>query len=1394
MQRMIAEALQASGLEPTEVDELLDTLANQHDNQTMAQIYRQVHVAKNANSLNSKAGVDNDLKNYAEAFDCLQSLGKLVKCETLVKGGFIAKQLLSAHEICVNASKNFAIGIVSAIGSIASMGNIFMGIIGLFFGGPDPTQLILEAIEKLSDQVNTVRTEMKNLFRQQANQTMLLFETVRKSLEDIKLNLRNAEIGIRTDMTNRFHQLQNQIDFGIDRLAENHRSMALRDLMQICFEVEKCAKDKGNNQSAASVLALASKLIITLKSTTLDPVLTGRNLWVTHQKNPKDIDSLLHQFAFQPNQLITQGLTDLNSYLAFFASYAADIHRRAILSQIDNANPKLHSPYSSNTAEMSNPAIINQALDSYLLLKCTQLLCSHNSDDHDLSDIEKMLNENAEFLAYIQTDRALYETLLSEYFENLREINDIIIQYGEFESQQYSELLNKTYIQHEMDKKLKHGITPQEKVDINILNDDHNKFLCKFKKRAINNIHGDISSTAMMKSALIPFEKSRLYATVTASKHKAITLLAAGEFLQLWSIQAEQTSLRIGKKMYNYIIDGGVHGPLLFCCYNITDLKFPKTERNGTDETKIVWTRSSSHLTIGEESRDLIEESHFIAAISGLLRPAIGAGILVPTDVLPTTEWTIDFDIKINQNHALKLQFKNKWQHTAAIFKESWAYPNTYIVYEKDASLTIHAEIYRNGDEKKYKDFRHNLLKHILSTFNSDTNTISAKMTGNHDTVEYCKNIIMAHLFGKRKEIANNLCHSKAPGNGQAIVEKFHEALQKLDKTIMSIKMFGWLAGKSPEHAVFKKLLDSHTILEELGKYAKLTKPDFKQALCPSLDRALAQKETNKPIIVDLLIKLKRIANGDLSPSHPLLMIEGAQQKIKMYNLWQRIQTKNNLSKKGDTEIKHNIKLKRSELKYLDYYINQTAYQLYKEARFTIAHHFLYSEKLLPETYSRLFNECLRFICKEAANPLYTGAIIQHHFNLNERESQKWLISTFSPKTQIPYAISHIGLLCNLLSQYMGVDRKNIEPHRINLALWLDGIVNFLDLIFNDRYETVAIEAGYTLEGKISALTQCLKPAYRLLQTTYRLGTNYSLFQQLFVEYEGLLENLINFVSQYNNQAQYNDPQYETLLMTISAQSILLQMLIELTFGKEIVTHSGYQFIGEMQNIRTSPSLKEIPQCWHSIKIYVLNKTKIAEQLLSFHHYLKESSQNEPASGNAIILNNDHLDCLKLREGQALLFKFLNKNSNINAIRLEKMNILPATIQVIHNTLKIHPQLQSLELSDGQPLSIDILLDLEKAVSASKVLQHSCADFGAGLTQFPSANLTFGPSSLTSTIELTLKAREVLLRRQSANTTDPGSQSKQSAKKFSLSFFKIAKTKNVTLEENLAANAGYSLL
>lgn len=1350
MREAIADRLRESGIAEEDITNFFESFTNKENSETLTKIYENI-TSSPTSSKTTSSTQEEDLQGYSQACDFLEKLGKQLGSDALMKCGGIGKHLVEGYKICSSLSSDLSKGFAVGLGSFANLAGVFMGIIGLFFGGPDPTKIILDAIEKLSDQIKTLDTDMKNNFRQQAIQQEIFYKHIMAHLRTLSIELQNGINSIRIDVRRGFNQLESRLDFMTALLGKNQQASLLQSLESTCTDAERLQSQNSSSLSSKNTADLMAQLYSHIISLSVNPLLNGYNLWSTFNDKNHPAEIILDAFNFDVEKLGSEDKIDFNQLLDFFQKYAFWQTRE----------DSTEKSYYSSDKKLPNPVVINRALQSYLSLKYFSCSFEKESEEKDLEEIKKVVHETIEFLEYLSTDEILFKSLLKDYYESLEKIQQVIRDYALDKSEELYDSMNKEYLLKETEK-TKLGLACQEEIEFDLLEDNPEVFISKFNQRRLNYIEGEVGEKDTVEHDVVHFTKRRIYQETDASKSSPLAVLLAGEYLQLWKFTAEQSKPVEGRKW---------------------NKKYYKPAPDSCQDTSFGWR--TLNLLHGEEvqlEQEKWNNKYWLVAADATKfsvdvdkwrttfpNPSHKTGFhrkelyltewqqchradIFPEHTMLDASWVASYDLKIEGRSIVTLQFQEDWKYAPPISVEiDWDPQSPSLRRYNEVNLISFTDA---DKEKGYNRFENELLKCIFDRFNSDAKTIECKIIFPEDAqfLNLCRLGVTTKLFEKRKEIASTLKEGKSEGKGQDSVDAFKTATKKLDKAVMFLRFYAFLAGKPLNTDSFDNLITSHTILKELEAFSDLNDVDFNRQLCPTLYRTLIERDREEDTFVQTVIKLRHENSSQLPPNHPRKVLEVAQRKLALFQVWRKLHAKVAPGNAEEGELKRIIKSPARHLASVIQEIDSSSYQM---ARFTVSKHFIYSSQMSGKLYTNTFDACMRFLLEEVSKSACVGIDFSRPYDLDDSETQEWLSRAFRREPGIGRWPFYIGFLVNYIQQENILTEEDlVSPQPLNLAFWLDGVRTFLTFILDERVEKTGIEAGYDIQNKINALTDCLDKILEFKKLINNLSSAINCIENLFNEYQAKLAALNN---DFDNDSNFSFSNTNTreLLNGISARGSLLLMLVECLFEKELATDFEMENLLDFKDAKglvkmlskktknpLSIEASEDLFAAHTRKIqklkeFVLSKMVLVKKCEEFKCYLN----NYLVNSNVIIFDQKHLECLREKEMQRLLFEFLRLRPELSVLKLSAIDLNEkGLIEVIASTMQLHSQFQSLQLSAGQEFTIDVLLQLEKSV------QEKSENLYANLND----NLPLGPRALDESIGLLTQAYNVLVKKRTA--------------------------------------------
>lgn len=430
-----------------------------------------------------------------------------------------------------------ASGVLACMGPIGMIGSAVLLIASLFMKpGPDPTEIILKQISKLSEQISWVNDNMQSGFlRTEKNQREILLTCVNGfNLLSEQLHRRVTELDIKLQVA--LEDIKERLNFLIEYSQENAVQNFSQELVIICDQVDQYLDGIYPASLIPKVQENSSTLIRWATKKSSNSILTGQAIWEAKpsEKMIKEVFARLSD------------LKELNSFLGFIVGYAKTQHlatfedKQAGVKKI----PKL-DPYS-----VVNPEVWVKSVQSYLALNAEFIAADIDPKNKAVDSMIESGEKGLTLLEHFRHDKTLWDTLLTQYQNCLRKVKTHAANYA---AQYSADILGKLNL-HRRQKKAD-GLNQPDIAALDFILSP-NDFILQFQGMLINNLQSDPQTIAELEK-VTQLEQDKLKKSPVC---RALTAVAreclAAEFLRILEFMAQQTTVindyKIKEVAYQY--------------------------------------------------------------------------------------------------------------------------------------------------------------------------------------------------------------------------------------------------------------------------------------------------------------------------------------------------------------------------------------------------------------------------------------------------------------------------------------------------------------------------------------------------------------------------------------------------------------------------------------------------------------------------------------------------------------------------------------------------------------------------------------------------------------------------------------------------------------------------
>ncbi|WP_166157522.1 hypothetical protein [Neochlamydia sp. AcF84] len=1260
---------QELGISKEEVQLLLDSSLIQ-SNQVMQQLHsslEEVHSWMKAEK--QQAVQKQQLQNYNQAIDFLDQLGGMTGCKELQTAAQGAKTVFSIFT-AVDQLSNLSSAALSVLGPSAVLGPVGMiggaalAFISLFMsGGPDPTQLVLEKLGSLSEQLGDLHKSMNKQFRHVFEGQKVILDAIKEGFQQLKQQqlLLNSEV--RVELGSSIQALQSSINLLFKQTSQNVQDQLLFGFTDLCSSADNALQGVVSIKAGKRIPVLMESLVNWAKAHAANPILTGEGFWniwsndgslEADQRLPNHINEYL-DFESAPHKL--------NSLIGFLAYYA-----------VEKRNQAAESTASFN--KIVNPWIWYRAIDKYLALKKMFINFDPDLDNRLLESVLNIGQNGKKMILEIQDNSVFWEILIKDYYDSLEAVKKSVLAYSQSYNQKF---LKECTDEH---KKRENPNLTISIIDFLYTSAQIEEFINQFTGN-INHVEGSIEPCDNSGETCPPYginaEHEELLKKgrdekIIAKMHKV--------YFEKKTLSLKRIDLKDKKNIYKCV---KLSSPYI-CAEFLRIISFRACQAKSIKGVKV----SNIILVPKQGGKGWLRGNNECKNKKGsilVLDPPISAH-----HMNPNSDWQMAIAIhQVNQAGEQELlqtvTFKGDWNGLEGINVEAKHFGEM----ELDGRKPCMHKFKDHGQKEKYGNHLLDFIENYWE--NSDSRTITLKEEKKFYTPEKeseLKDNIKKFFFLHRQRIATGLLEN----TGSVDQQNFEKSLQRLDMHVKLLRAFLLLTGKSVKGSPFETLINQKAIKEQLKTYSTLDPTSYANHLDSSLLPCVWGSLNESPRILDFL-QVSKLSPLVLAPLHPLRLFEVGINDLQIYKVWQTLYLQEfpeykRFNSLEEYQVKCTVLQKQLFAKESYEMFKELNAERFNDAKFKIEKYLRYFGALTAKEYKQIYLDTARWAIQKSTSKIAIG-----HYADDFSEVKS--IDDIKNQQKILFALPR-GWDCNIgyLYQYaISIGRcpiKNWQP--TNFTMWADGFQNFMRLIYNDKLKEVARKAQNSKKHRLKTLKDILKVGQDLQAIIYTVCLSNRLFEGLFDHYLSILGKLITEVTTKGNyqvierkmttkkindtfpsKYQQHDPAILLALKggftleKLNASALILQTFLELVFASDLQDDENLKFKLRFKD-------KE------GMYTYLAQKNKALENRLPILHLLKEYQ-------NYVQKAKERVN-VRLAYGKELLsiWYYLESNFNRRDLPCSELEIFsklwgkvltPEKLDLIADFLSIHPQLAKLK-------------------------------------------------------------------------------------------------------------------
>lgn len=1235
------------------------------------------------------------VQELVDTLGFLNQIGAMTGCKELQQFSTFA---LSGITIFQNIATLTTSGF--ALGPIVGIANAVFSIFSLFMNpGPNPTQIILEQISKLSIQMNDMHYEINKQFADNFKVQKQILEMVVYSFNKLSQHIDQRFDSLKTDLKINLQDIQIRLKFLQDQQRLTNIELFLKDFHTAKIQVEQYLQGIYEQDLVNQVQQLSRTLSGWIKEHAKNPVVNGNIFF----KTAKDIDMVTSELRNLDEQ-------NLNFYLDFFAQYAPEL------------NPHL------SLAPMPNPEVWLTAVQSYIGLQSMFPSLSLEEEDALLNGMITDCQKSIAFFENLSEDTKFWDALLDQYQQSLAQVKITAEQCA-------AEYSNKERTRLNTDYKFKAIISQTE-----IKQDEFN--LLKKPKELINAFtNKKINSITAIKSnfnrKLTNYKP--LHHAFDASFLKPILL--AGEYLQLLSFSGEQTAdislPYIPGHIYGNTECGRLYGAL---CTRMA--KVP-SRANSNLQAEVGPEFLRKHDDPSQEQKEwalsidlkVTHENQTDSIASGIFQGNFAA-IRVTASILDHT----------GEKGALDLP---QYPVDAKFF------PYTKNEQLEEFPLIVTHWSDNKGDEDFYKrKLEKKIPVYIEEEWNkSDKLNLSQKKAGKDVSVAV-NDSIEKYFLAHRQQLVAILCNGN--DRSTAALVAYRRAITNLNRLALLIYWYGYLTGKDMNDGFFSNLVTEADIIKDLSNFASdKSLPDTWLSCITNIKKLTFAQIEAIPQNKSLPLPARLLKTG-------LLKLEAyrgwkaifKKQFPTLSNYVDLQKYQQRLEETRDYMFMRRVEQQFHGLRKLPFH---NACLALKPHRQDAISENMMSNELFQAHYTDIFGWSVDESI-DSINTAYNDIVIE---NLSDDQIHAltelhlkhlgwcWSIKSLMNYTkkcadcQLEDSLKPVNFLIWLEGAYSYLDLIVFNP--------------------DSRIYKAAENNKTTPKIMINAIKEIAKNGVMLKKILFAIGHSYDLFDQLFNDYLSALNEPLRFIQQLTRQhpavggitkdinstetklnvykllaSKAYEGARDTILNQLAVHAVWLRAYLEMTFGYftqrptnakhellfDGITFKLYtdkdellKFLQQSNNDnQLDVALEEYMQQIRKLQQRVLVHISYSKDLSLMHKYLEDfSARQKTTPKNTLVISGTLMLFPLVQEKIDLLGKFLHAHREIRALVIDGIALDDEALASLMKVVSGCPWIKALTLSHcGLNLnSLELLESNLGQLPNLKVLNLSGNDFAA---------------------------------------------------------------------------------
>lgn len=1079
---------------------------------------------------NKQALKQETIQKYNQALDFVDRLGSMTKCKELQVIAQVGRTAMAVQE-GISQLSNLSTAVLSAmgpgaiLGPVGMIGGALLGLIGAFMGGggPDPTQILMNKLNSISDQIRDLHESMNKQFGRLVENQIIVLKITQEGFQQLSQQLDYRVNEVRVELGSSLQTLQASVDLLVRFVQQQAQQQALFPLADHCATSDNWLKGVGDGKPAYRIPLLLGDFSKWAKEHSKFPLLTGASFWEAWKKDPSPTN--FNKYVSFDNIQI------FNSLICFFAENLMGQRNRY-------AESKLQHTVDYSITEVPNPWVWYRSLNKYLILR--QIFPTFDADTKNvvLGDITEVGKKGKKLIETMAADDALWEALMANYYQCLDEVRSCAKGYATEYTKNFFDKRKTKYSTQD---------NPQDTAALTLdFFADPANFINLFTNRAINHIPGGIAAAdntgATCKAGFDNFSEAMANVTLPGIASVKVDKQRCLDHLRVRTMNLRKAEIRNKKPIFAHFN----LPPALLCAEFLGEITL-EAEQSG----------SVTGISVANVISADMNDGGFLHGWQCQIDSGPNASPDRPSirhnEINPNAGWSVPIKlyrrVGNTKTEIKEVILEGDWNGLESTKIKSKHFGTRKNVDGWIEEMCIHE--FENDDEQN--KYGNHLVKFIESYWEDNRTLTKSSETpaqGENDVITIIKKFFFTH----RRVIVAGLWND----TGSEKQQKFQAALQKLDMQVKLMKSALFLTGKQPKDTPFEKLATSQAIQVEIASIAN--NEDFTTftptvAILPKIWTEL--DKTPRDLSLTGLKGLPIIPIGQLPALHPQKLFIAGLSDIDMYQIWKTLFLTKFPEMRSNTTVEE-YQVKCAILR--ETFLQTETYEFFSElnadrfngVKHKITNFLRYFNEIRPEEYKEMYFETSRWATQKSKSKVATGDCADEFDSFKKMDDLR-------NQQKILYALTrgwecNIGYLYQFARKFAGCPIGDYSP--ANFLMWADGSLNFLKLIYTDEFGKVAEAVKNKPENRLETINDILGIGNDLQAIIYHMCLSKRLFSTLFDHYLGLLNDMeasIKLKTAYtNDDGVMKALKEESPWEKFNASAQILQTFLELFFASHI--------------------------------------------------------------------------------------------------------------------------------------------------------------------------------------------------------------------------------------------------